>query len=306
MSIIGPDNDRRPISTTQGVTSPSTKPAEATSSSPKKSATTDKYQSVHTIKDHIASWSTKAGILTGANLTIHNDLNKRALFRKSVEARRRQANIERIITLAQDYTLADNVGNPIDPDWFYHFVEMAEDINNATMQKLWSQILVRETALPGSFSLKSLGILKGLTHKDAKLLERIAQFSGHSATGKANKVIFGLNARLPWWSVLRSNRYKLLNLAEYGLSYPQILSLMEIGILYNTEIESQMFVEETLWQVADKTLRLTPKGQGGTVTYYKFTYCGNELLALLKPSVNEDYYAALRALFSPYFSLEGN
>ncbi|MEI8649773.1 DUF2806 domain-containing protein [Paraglaciecola sp. Hal342] len=73
--------------------------------------------------------------------------------------------------------MEDGKNERLDPDWFYNFVNMAEEIHSPAMQELWGKIFAVETNRPGSFSLRTLLILKQLTHKDAQTFRRAVSLS---------------------------------------------------------------------------------------------------------------------------------
>ena len=67
-----------------------------------------------------------------------------------------------------------------------------------------------------------------------------------------------------------------LNLAEFGLAYPDILSLMDAGLIYNSEIESGNFqIRVAHWQYGNSPVT---KAQQSVLNYYKFTPTGAELV----------------------------
>lgn len=79
------------------------------------------------------------------------------------------------------------------------------------------------------------------------------------------------------------NKDHKLNLAEFGLGYTDILSLMDLGLIHHSEIESGELPIGTSaeWRCAGQILNLRAKGAGITLVYYKFTTAGAELSKLL-------------------------
>jgi len=65
---------------------------------------------------------------------------------------------------------------PIDFDWFVRFFEESGNISNEEMQDLWASVLAGEVKTPGSFSRKTLDVLRNLSQNDAKLFKELVQY----------------------------------------------------------------------------------------------------------------------------------
>lgn len=59
------------------------------------------------------------------------------------------------------------------------------------MQELWGKIFAVESANPGSFSLKTLGLLKQLTQKDAQIFCNAVNLASKRKGESSLKVILG-------------------------------------------------------------------------------------------------------------------
>lgn len=103
-------------------------------------------------------------------------LLKRALYREKLLREQQQQNLEKIVKLAHDYCNDETAGEP-DPDWLHRFFEMAKDIHDSSMQKLWSQIFKQEVISPGSTSMKALKVLKDMTQREAQTFQRAASLA---------------------------------------------------------------------------------------------------------------------------------
>jgi uncharacterized repeat protein (TIGR03899 family) len=85
---------------------------------------------------------------------------------------RRQKNIESIIGRAVP-ELPDAVSDkPVDEDWVAQFFGNCEDISNEQMQTVWARILAGEVARPGSFSLRTLAVVRVMSKLDANTFTR--------------------------------------------------------------------------------------------------------------------------------------
>jgi uncharacterized repeat protein (TIGR03899 family) len=93
------------------------------------------------------------------------------------QEQRKQNNIENIIEVAVEQIIQEpNVNSEnIDQDWITRFFKIAEDISNDEMQKLWGRILSGEVKQPGSFSLRTLNLLKDLNKQEAEIFTKFAQ-----------------------------------------------------------------------------------------------------------------------------------
>lgn len=133
----------------------------------------------------------------------------------------RQSNLDAITEKSFGQLPSDVSGDPVDDDWVRRFFNYAEDVGDDQMQLLWARILAGEVSNPGSFSLRTLNVVRNLTKKEAEFF-RIACclafddkliLQGPEATGDIRG----------YW------------LADFGLSYSRLLSLRDAGLIHNVE-----------------------------------------------------------------------
>jgi uncharacterized repeat protein (TIGR03899 family) len=182
---------------------------------------------------------------------------------------------------------------------------MAEEIYSASMQELWGKIFAVETAKPGSFSLKTLGILKQLTQKDAQIFRNAVNLTSRRKGESSPKILLGYYQKTNLWSFFSSHKEQQLNLAEFGLGYPDILSLMDLGLIHHSEIESGELPINIAaeWRCAGQTLDLSAKRTGTTLVYYKFTTTGAELCKLVTQKRQDIYIKSLRTILGGTFTI---
>ena len=89
---------------------------------------------------------------------------ERALIREKKRKELRQKNLEQILKLAHISCKDETAGDP-DQDWLYRFFDMAQEVHNHAMQRLWAQVLKREVTNPGSTSMKALKVSAGYDAK---------------------------------------------------------------------------------------------------------------------------------------------
>ncbi|TMN33640.1 TIGR03899 family protein [Pseudoalteromonas sp. S2755] len=237
--------------------------------------------------------------------TQHGTL-KRALKRQQLIKVQRQQNLEAIMGMA--LTLCPEVtarGRP-DPDWLEHFITLAEDIANHSMQKLWAKILVGESITPGTFSIKSLQTLKMMTQREATALQRCAPLCGYLEKEDSYLILHGYYKKPSIFDLLRKGSTESINLSQAGLNFPNILTLMDINILYRQEIESASLQKGQSMQLVylRKKMTLTAKSNDLVLSYYKLTQTGDELKKLLQSPINKQYKQLVEKAFESEFTLE--
>ena len=106
-------------------------------------------------------------------------------------------------------------------------------------------------------------------------------------------------------SFLKIQQQHQLNLAQYGLSYPDILALMDLGLIYSSEIESGEWdtASRTQWRCGNQIFHLAANRGGLALNYYKFTATGSELSKLVSGAPNAAYLEALKQTLSGGFEV---
>lgn len=97
-----------------------------------------------------------------------SDVTLRAAQRLLDVEERRQENIDSIVAQAKDLLPEEVSEAPVDPDWAARFFADCEDIGNEQMQTVWARLLAGEVATPGSFSMRTLWVLKNLAPREAQ------------------------------------------------------------------------------------------------------------------------------------------
>lgn len=224
----------------------------------------------------------------------------RAQRRAQMKMERQQFNLERVLLLAQEFCTDQVIAQEVDPDWFHQFSELVQDISTHSMQKLWAKILAGEIMAPGSFSLKTLMLLRQMSFKDAQSLQAAASLSCRNKSAEPSHIYFGYVQRGSFWRWIRGKNRGMLNLSQFGLTYPQILTLMDLGLLHQSEIESGELIKGKpfQWLYHQQCLEGVVQHSGIVLQYYKFTATGAELLPLLSSSPQAAYSQALQTLLN--------
>lgn len=229
----------------------------------------------------------------------------RAERRRRLNLMRKQQNLEAILALAQEYCPAVNADGEADPDWIERFFELAEDSSNKAMQRMWAKVLAGELLKPGSFSYKSLLTLKQMTQKEAEALQTAVTLSGRSSKDGFHQLLTGYYAKPSLFQLFRSDRQVFLNISKAGLSYPQILTLIDMDIIYGQEIESHPLHigEEYRLTFASEELIIRAKRNNMVLTYHKFTHTGQALARLTSNKLNATFKQQLIENFGRGFEL---
>jgi uncharacterized repeat protein (TIGR03899 family) len=253
------------------------------------------------IVDQHARLSSRAGVNpTDPSIGYQSTLAERAQRRLQMKQEHQQHNLERVMQLAFEYCTDQVTAQEIDPDWFSHYCELVQNISTHSMQKLWAKILAGEIAQPGSFSLKTLNLLKQMSYKDAQALQQAAALSCRQKLQEPAHIYFGYLQQGSFWRWLTGKSRGMLNLSQFGLTYPQILNLADLGLLHQSEIESgQLSKNQQLqWFYHQQLLQGRAKHHGVVLQYYKFTAIGAELMPLLTSQPNPAYWHVLQTMMS--------
>ncbi|CAH8194970.1 TIGR03899 family protein [Vibrio aestuarianus] len=229
----------------------------------------------------------------------------RALFRERQRKEQRQKNLEQILKLAHVSCKDETAGDP-DQDWLHRFFDMAQDIHNSSMQRLWAQVLKREVTNPGSTSLKALQVLQDMTPKEAQILQRASSLACSFGSDNSRKLLVGVRAANGIFSLGKRNITFTINMGSFQLPYSSLLVLIELGLLHATELESgEIELEPALLLIYQgKNLSLQAMGKGVRLLYYRFSPTGNELCKLLGNKPNIQYYDQMVAVLSQKFTVQ--
>lgn len=258
-----------------------------------------------TTTERISQWFAQVGILPLHQRRHTANIDNRVLKREKIAAQRKQANIESVLDKALSFCIEDNKNERLDPDWFFNFLQMAEEIYSPAMQELWGKIFAVEISRPGSFSLRTLLTLKQLTHKDAQILRQAVTLASRRVGESTPKLLIGYHRRSSVWSLFSLRPEQHLNLARFGLSYTDLLSLMDLGLIYQSEIESGELTINTVseWKNAGQSFQLKARKTATTLVYYKFTSTGAELCSLVSAHKPDPYLDELKRTLQSAFEV---
>ena len=114
-------------------------------------------------------------------------LPERAEVRKVYQESKKQQNIEAICANAAEELASESEvpENKPEPDWINHFFDMAEKVSSEDLQFWWGRILAGEIKRPGSFSLRTLEVLKNLSRQEAENFLKLSKYIIEDSDGQA-------------------------------------------------------------------------------------------------------------------------
>ena len=206
------------------------------------------------------------------------ELYKRARQRLANQEINRQVNIEDIVEKSIPFLEETEVSEtPVEDDWRVRFFEKAQDVSDEDMQNVWAKILAEEVTTPGKIGLRTLDIVSNMSKLEAEKFQ----------------VACSLSAQF-------TSIYKLkehTGLFEFGLSYPDLMTLREAGLLNDSDnlISNLLVIKELggsvivlgtdLYIIKAKT---EPQPEHIVLNQFALTKAGKGLCAMLKIPTNNE------------------
>jgi len=217
-------------------------------------------------------------------------LDKRLLARITYQEEKRQSNIEQITQVAAEELsdATDKIEGDVDSDWITRFFRIAEDISSEQMQSLWGKVLAGEVKKPGSYSLRTLELLKNLSQSEAEQFVRIAK---HAIVSGNNVFIFNPD----------NGKYLKEN---HNIAFSDYLILRDLNLLFANDLSFRVIAAEedntTVFTFGNTCLIVKrPKGTPEqTANVIIFTEIGKQLLQFVdRTPGNLDYMKKFAASF---------
>jgi len=203
--------------------------------------------------------------------------DERSALRIGYQERKRQNNIERITSTAaaEIHTEASVPANWPDEDWVTRFFNTAQNVSSAEMQDLWGRILAGEIRRPGMYSLRTLDFVANLSRLEAELLAKVGRFAFTSKTASLIPSEF-----LPWFE------------SDRDVECEDFIKLAEIGILFPGTLNYSVYGDDNPdFLFGDRLISCEPPEPNWKVSLsaWKFTLVGHELLDLVPTPLDEEY-----------------
>lgn len=201
-----------------------------------------------------------------------SDIIMRAQSRFLYQEIKKQENIESVIT--KTYTELkgekETSEEPVDQDWIIRYFNSIEDVSEESMQQIWSKVLSGEIKQPGSFSKRTLDILRNLSKEEAELFEKI------------NKS-----------SIKFNNKNYIVDEADTLVEYNDLLKLSECGLINSTLINWEAYSsnDKDFVSVCDGQVILSSKINENlhiSIRAYNFTNTGNQIANIINKEKEKD------------------
>lgn len=143
-----------------------------------------------------------------------NESDIRIYNRLMAQERNRQKNIDDIVVIAANQLKGarEVPKNKVSVDWATRFFNTVQDISEDEMKLIWGKLLAGEVKSPGSYSLRTLELLKNLSSDEARLFSEVSNL----ALRRVNEVLI----------IRRDNINE-----EYGFTFDNILALTDAGLI---------------------------------------------------------------------------
>jgi hypothetical protein len=202
-----------------------------------------------------------------------DNIEQRIIMRIAYQQAKKQSNIEQVVQFAADElrTEQEVTEEKPDSDWVTRFFDISEDISTEHMQVLWGKILAGEIKKPGSYSLRTLELLKNINQREAELFVRVGKIAI-----AANDKVF----------IPNPDNGKYLE-DKFGLTFTDFLALREIGLLVPNDLQYKLYASTEKSQVvftSGKTCIIvsrTKETPQQSLTCILFTEIGKQLFELI-------------------------
>ena len=218
-------------------------------------------------------------VLAEASLQIEERAQTRLEHRQLLK----QINLEAIAAAAVEHLSGPVSTEEVDEDWKTRFFNIAEDVSSSEMQDLWGKILAGEVARPGSYSVRTLEVLRNLSKIEAEVFQKIRYLA------------------LDGGQILKINGET--SFVTFGISFQEILNLRETGLLADGDmLNIEASIPETQnYMVAmynGKLLLIEPNDKTVkklSLSTLALTKVGVELMGLIDAKPNVEYLHAVAA-----------
>lgn len=162
-------------------------------------------------------------------------------------------------------------------DWFVRFFEEAGSISDEDIQELWAKVLAGEIENPGSFSLRTLDVLRSLSKYEAEIFQRLASYSINNgnecyiSVDKELKNQYGYSRDLYEMydcNIIENNMATLHKWTSEGAG---IFMTTESLVCYtNNETHEEFYMElQRFTKIGNELIRLVPPDEVYALDFFK-------------------------------------
>jgi len=185
-----------------------------------------------------------------------------------------------------------------DPEFISRFRSYAREVTTERMQQVWGRILAGEVARPGSYSLRTLEVLRKLDREAAGTFERAASFIIEMRWLPVDfeQLDQAASRTPPHYQI--SHAYN-----ELGFPLVERIDLQDAGLLGTTSgfLSPPRRADAQFWFVADQVFRVGGLLKGGerSLRVLPLTRAGRELLPVVSFARSDHYFCAITNLVCP-------
>lgn len=165
-----------------------------------------------------------------------------------------------------------SIGGYTKIDWINIYFESAKNSSDEYMQQIWAKVLAKELERPGSFSYKTLDVLKNLSADGFRQFELLASLQVNGLLLKSDLT----DQHISWEQLLRLQEHGLINLASTTKTHN-----------INGESKLSIAIDDGRYLLDFVNQAKTP--QEIQYQIYVLTSSGTELCTLLPIQQREEY-----------------
>lgn len=198
----------------------------------------------------------------------------------------RQDNIDSVVEIAaQQVYLSETVSDDsVNKDWTKRFFNIVEDISEKEMQQIWGKVLAGEVKQPGSFSLRTLELLRNMKRTDAETFLHISKYGIYSNDSNTYFVL----------DIFQQEKHR----SQFDVHYRDKMLMEELGIFHANTATFTFFGTKqngkksyTSFSISNKIViqELSPGIPKHIIDVYPLTKIGCELMKLVETEPSFDY-----------------
>lgn len=192
----------------------------------------------------------------------------------SVFEQQAKANLQQILEKAKQLIeeQKSNLAGLTKIDWINIYFESAKNTSDAYMQSVWARVLAKELEIPGSFSFKTLDVLKNMSAEIFQMFEKMLSLQ---VEGEILQKEIEEKHHLDWTQFLQLSEYGLINLEASQKTItvsPSSTHLQLIGKNYVLTYKNETDVEKQIQYQC-----------------YLLSFAAKELMSIVSVSDEEEY-----------------
>lgn len=231
---------------------------------------------------------------------------KRSDHRLLSERVRKDYNLENVLSMVQDELEVEGKQNEQPPveenkdvneDWFTRWTSIVEDVSVEETQRIWAKILAGEIKKPGTFSVRTLEVLRNLSQYEAQSFAKLCEYV-IALPSESTAFVLGDKGEIHKAVKLSFNELKALG--EAGLLVPGAgTSLM--GGMFMIKYFLSNEADKSAYYVYGKhiiSIRKTDsKICNGQYDALLLSQVGYELASIIETKVNHTYLQDFKSIY---------